>query len=771
MNAERKMKIGVIIGNLEAPHAFELASGMSHAAEEMEKDLIFYPSMFTKTYYSEPMASVTMNYDYQNTSIFPYISRENTDVLLISMGTIRYYMNLEENGIKDFLKSFTDIPCLILEDKVDGYPSITLDNKKGLYDCITHMICDHHYKKIGFVNGNTQNFDSQERLSVYEDVMEKYGLPHDESYIVYGEFSEFSDDKVGELLNRHPDLDAIAFANDMMAIGGYREIKRRGLSIGEDIGVTGFDDYVLSMSMEPSLTTVRVSPYRLGYQAILEAIRLAEGEKIDDITIPSEFVCRASCGCGQMYPNLDERTSVEQEREEIVEQISGNIVYYTAGTTTYDYIKSHVRKFIISIETIICSDPVDPHNREYLNIVRNLMNTGNIRIVHGEKLFSVLSEYMKRLLTRCSEQKKQIVLDTFSQLFIYISNYISNDYQKAIIDYRKQLWYTTFITRDAMMYYADEVYVLDNILKKLQALKFMSAYIYLFKEPRIAYKISDIKREKEIYLAAYLSNGNIHTMDEENWIPADDFESLRNILQTESRYTAVNYSLFANEEQYGIVAYNLDLENFSFAYTVSLQIGTALKFFYLMRRQMTMQKQLEATLLEVNKKNDLLSQISVMDELTGLYNRRGLFEKMNEMISENKGKMAVLLFMDMDNLKGVNDIFGHNEGDYSLKELAFILRKSFRKNDLIGRIGGDEFAAFAVLDEPGLLHKILKIMDAFTKQLNNENGKPYYIEMSIGYNEFICKSGMSLHSVLNQADQSLYADKKNKRSSCVKEEQ
>ena len=95
---------------------------------------------------------------------------------------------------------------------------------------------------------------------------------------------------------RHPDIEAIAFANDMMALGGYREIKRRGLEVGRDIAITGFDDFVLSGSMEPPLTTVRVSAYQLGATAFRQALKAAKGEKVQDCEINSELVVRGSCG-------------------------------------------------------------------------------------------------------------------------------------------------------------------------------------------------------------------------------------------------------------------------------------------------------------------------------------------------------------------------------------------------------------------------------------------------------------------------------------------
>lgn len=267
-----------------------------HAAKEEGASTVFFPAMFTQSYYEKAMLATTMEYDYQNTGIFHYIDRKNCDALIISMGTIRFYINLDREAEKEFMKMFREIPCIIIEDHIDGYPSVTLNNVSGLEDCLNHLVEDHGYRKIGFFSGDRQNYDAQERLAVYHRVMEAHGLPHDESYIGYGYFTEYTDEEVGALLDRHPDIEAIAFANDMMALGGYREIKRRGLEVGRDIAITGFDDFVLSGSMEPPLTTVRVSAYQLGATAFRQALKAAKGEKVQDCEINSELVVRGSCG-------------------------------------------------------------------------------------------------------------------------------------------------------------------------------------------------------------------------------------------------------------------------------------------------------------------------------------------------------------------------------------------------------------------------------------------------------------------------------------------
>ena len=89
----------------------------------------------------------------------------------------------------------------------------------------------------------------------------------------------------------------------------------------------------------------------------------------------------------------------------------------------------------------------------------------------------------------------------------------------------------------------------------------------------------------------------------------------------------------------------------------------------------------------------LLQQLSYNDELTGLLNRRGFLSMAQQQlkIAQREDWQLVLLFADLDSLKNINDNFGHTEGDRALKNVAAVLKKTFRTSDLLARLGGDEW--------------------------------------------------------------------------------
>lgn len=107
---------------------------------------------------------------------------------------------------------------------MDGYASIVFDNQIAFMQGIRHLIIDHNAKKIGYVSGPTTNVDAMERFDAYKKVLKETGIPYNDDFVIYGNFEESSEEMIGEFVASHPELDAIVFANDRMALGGYRVI-------------------------------------------------------------------------------------------------------------------------------------------------------------------------------------------------------------------------------------------------------------------------------------------------------------------------------------------------------------------------------------------------------------------------------------------------------------------------------------------------------------------------------------------------------------------
>lgn len=160
-----------------------------------------------------------------------------------------------------------------------------------------------------------------------------------------------------------------------------------------------------------------------------------------------------------------------------------------------------------------------------------------------------------------------------------------------------------------------------------------------------------------------------------------------------------------------------------------------------------------------------LQAMSITDELTGLYNRRGFLTLGKEMLKIGKRieKRIVLLFADLDGFKKINDEYGHAEGDKVLRAVADIFKETFRESDIIARVGGDEFVLLGLMNAV-VSPRILESRLQERLRLYNERGHfPYVISMSIGGVSYDLNKSLSIQELLNRADKLMYEQKQSSR--------
>ena len=160
-----------------------------------------------------------------------------------------------------------------------------------------------------------------------------------------------------------------------------------------------------------------------------------------------------------------------------------------------------------------------------------------------------------------------------------------------------------------------------------------------------------------------------------------------------------------------------------------------------------------------------LQAISITDELTGLYNRRGFFilSLQQLKLAKRNGKNALLFFADLDKLKGINDTLGHQEGDAALFETARILKDTFRESDIISRMGGDEFAVLAIDINDETAKILLRRLQTFFDACNARETRKYTLSLSIGVAQYDPQDPVSLDVLISRADRVMYEEKRKKQ--------
>lgn len=352
--------------------------------------------------------------------------------------------------------------------------------------------------------------------------------------------------------------------------------------------------------------------------------------------------------------------------------------------------------------------------------------------------------------------------------------YVHNEQGKEIVDTTVERMLennhaVNIITRDMYIFdkYVEQNYTL--LLKRLHMLDIQNCFLYLFETPIIHLLGDKWKSPDTVLMKARLKDGCIVSVSRH-----EQEMSIREIyshsyMPAGRRYTVILMDLFVTDTQYGLVLFEVTFETLCYLESIVYQMSAAVKMLGMMKMQEETQKQLEDSLQQLRDHNIKLDIASKEDTLTSILNRRGFNQKAEEVIadSSNQGKYIMAVYADMDNLKIVNDRFGHKEGDFALQAIAGMLKELF-SDAVIGRIGGDEFAVVKVLDVSADIRDERARVAAYVSEFNEKCEKPYYIRMTIGGCVKKITENCRIADCLECADDDLYEAKKYRTKEVMK---
>jgi diguanylate cyclase (GGDEF)-like protein/PAS domain S-box-containing protein len=178
-----------------------------------------------------------------------------------------------------------------------------------------------------------------------------------------------------------------------------------------------------------------------------------------------------------------------------------------------------------------------------------------------------------------------------------------------------------------------------------------------------------------------------------------------------------------------------------------------------------------AVLTDITERKQMeekIRSLSLHDELTSLFNRRGFMTLAAHALktATRLRKKVALIYLDVDNLKKINDTGGHKTGDRALVEIGFILKKTFRESDIIGRLGGDEFAVLAMesntIDAAALTRRLQERIDLFNARSAAEAG--FTLSASMGATTREPDRPEEVAEMLSRADLLMYEQKRSRKA-------
>ena len=239
------------------------------------------------------------------TSVFSLVPFERFDAIAVMGDT------LQSPGLADSLEEMIhdrcSCPVLFVDKDSRYYPSIFPNHYEDAKKLVTHLIEDHGYTDIAYLTGKAWHKYSRQRLQGFIDAMSEHNLPIGKERVFYGDFWYTSGENLGDrLIKKGGKLpQAVACANDCMAIGLATALTKGGIRIPEDIAVIGYDSMEEGRYSPEPITSVKLPAKAMGAHALKNLVELINGEEATPFNVLGEFFCGSSCGCAKRINEID----------------------------------------------------------------------------------------------------------------------------------------------------------------------------------------------------------------------------------------------------------------------------------------------------------------------------------------------------------------------------------------------------------------------------------------------------------------------------------
>lgn len=771
--------IALLCGEPRDLYSNEIVKGALCASKEYDVNLIVVPGK----YYGNDLSDFEYRFEYQYTALYSFINSKNVDAAVILTGALGPFCDepSARNYFKAFRSKFDGLPIVSVATEVEGWSLVKYDNKVAIKEGIEYLIKEQHCKHIAMVTGEPTSEDAIERLNAYKEALLEEDMPIDEKLIVYGNFTKRSKPKIRALIEQHPSIDAIVFANDKMAYAGYEVMEELGLVVGKDIAFLGFDDNADAVRKTPPLASIRADASDLGYEAVKLAINTSQFKTTKSMVLPTRLIVRESM---QKEVNNKDLAEIFKGVEFDIDRdfFAKSIEIYEYLIEKRDYRIEHEKIMLRYVD--ICNalekllrartlndDDFDDFENSFIAFLEFCKGVN----IDATKLIRIYDRVMKYMSDNKDDDASKIAISNVTaRIFRRIAEQLDNSSETRHTQFKKLFRNSNSFTKEMFSFDSGSDQNFSQILAPLPRLGITNSFLVLFDKP-ITYLFTDkFKIPKKLNVKAVQHYDEVFVPSKRNQVvDLDDlFDYCYKLSEEMERKDYILLSLFVDEKNYGMIMCDMPYELYDCCDAIVNQGSNAVRMLNLLQQEYEIQEQLEQSLLLLQKNNIQLENLANKDSLTNIYNRRGFLDSAKLALEDksNYDRYALIAYADTDNLKIINDRYGHEGGDFALTSCSSILSNVFGKKGIVGRIGGDEFAILCVVDKVEAQDEYQKALEKAVSNLNADSGKDYLVKMSIGMTLVKIKEGLDIADLLEKADALLYKKKKYRRKEIMKAE-
>lgn len=284
-------KLGILLPEIVDPLDYELLRGVHTEAAALGYDVLVYCSIYNS---QEELQQDAYTRGLEN--IFTLLMHHKLDGVIFAAD--RFHNQTLNTQIQQILTE-RGIPCLVLGEERPPLQTIYPQQQDAMYRMTKHLIDIHGCRKIYCITGFPDNRASEERTAGYRQAMQEYGLSYSEQDVFYGHFWKEIPQQIGRRIAEGslPMPDGIVCASDSMAAALCESLIENGISVPEQIVVTGFDGSADAWMHRPKLTTVTGRDLQLGADAVRKLHGIVTGEALPPSSVKQEICFGESCGC------------------------------------------------------------------------------------------------------------------------------------------------------------------------------------------------------------------------------------------------------------------------------------------------------------------------------------------------------------------------------------------------------------------------------------------------------------------------------------------
>ncbi len=755
------MLIGLIVCGIVEDYAINLIQGIESMSESNDVKCVIFPIKFLGLDYEKELDN-KYAYCYNTSAAYGLLSC--FDGLIIETASVLMYAS--ETVRERYLNMFENIPHVFVALNRENASSVCIDNQAGLTDALEYMFSN-GARKYAMFGGTPNNVDAMVRKECFMQFLKKHELPYSETSYQDGNFFMPCENEAEELVRNNMDAEVFVCANDFLARHIYRALRKFGKRPGKDASVLGFDDSRVCTATYPAISSVRTDIVEVGRASVNLLLEVIEKKVVKRVTVPSKFILRDSI----RHRDREDMQQTSAKAAGFKDFLLSNVVYENNQAL------EKIHETMTAIDDLVKNQdsiPFDELLSQIYDKLDELFSCDGLDQINWEYFVGEINrqyrQWIAALDNKEESQKVTQLFIKFHEMVMIVNRYVSPD--KYYADYMHNMDMERFF-RETMQYVRNAEVNYTRFLKSADFMGIQNACLYIYDEPIIYIQDEVFEVPEYVNLKAALHNGKVVSIgySQQRIKREQMFEN--EYLDWKQYSRLIMFPIYSDNILYGVLLCDMKRNGFEQSDLFVHQIGAGIRMMNLRIENRRVVDDYEESVRKLKEYNITLDTMSKTDTLTGLNNRRGFYTRTNKLLElfPNDSLSIAIGYVDMNDLKIVNDRFGHDDGDFALKNIGERLTEFVTMHNGFGaRIGGDEFAYAIIVPKGSDLaiyrEELYDIFDVF----NQKCLKPYYIDISIG--DYLYEKGdvLTIDDAMRLADEHLYLEKNiRKKKSILKE--